>query len=146
MKRENIFMNIDILIKYVSNERIDYLRNLSSAIDVNVTSKYKYHQMYQINVDAIYNFILNLDDDKLYVLFPLISINGKIDNPYTTLSRQFMISRNSNHLLINNFLNEKLDFYYKEIGINSFDDDFYFLIFKYRSITIDHRTFETKLK
>jgi uncharacterized protein (DUF2164 family) len=129
------------LIKYVCTVEINYLNSIDNKIKINKTGKYYYNQMFQINKNLINNFILNLNEDKLYVLIPLISISCKINYPYITLSRQIMISKYSNHNLITEFLNKQLNIYYDEIGIDKFDDNFYNLIFKYKSITFEEKTF-----
>lgn len=136
-------MNIDYLVSNVCTVKINYLIDLDKIINVNKEGKFYYYNMFQINKDNIKNFIFNLDISKLYTVIPLISINRNIDRPYITLSRQILISHNSNHFLIDKFLNEKLNCFYEEIGINNFDENKFYLIFKYKSVELNYRTYKT---
>jgi hypothetical protein len=125
------------LIKIVSTVDIDNLNSIDNRININKTGKYNHFQMFKININIINNFILNLNDDKLYVLIPLISITNRIDRPYTTLSRKILISKFSNHKLITEFFNNKLMEFHEDIEVDEGELDFY-LIFKYKSITLEN--------
>lgn len=78
--------------RFISTNDISFLTDLNKTIDVDKKGKSYYFKMYRINKEEIDNFILNLDDDKIYLINPLISKHGKYSDPYINLSRQFLVS------------------------------------------------------
>ena len=84
-----------------------------------------------MHLSDITNFIDNLKDNEIYIVDPIISINCKYTDPCITLSRQFLVTNNSNPILIYNYLLNQF-----EKARNDFDyhDDYYFLVLKYKSI------------
>jgi len=68
----------------------------------------------------------------------LISINRRYNDPYLTLSRQFLITNESNPILISDYLLEQLK---KAEDDFDFQLDKYFLILKYKPVSLDIRIF-----
>lgn len=60
--------------------------------------------MFDIDLNNIKNFISNLDDDKIYTIIPFISFNARYDEPYTVLSQQILVTKQSNPVLIGNYI------------------------------------------
>lgn len=139
-------MNISNLLKHVSTNRINFLHELDKNIIIDKRGKYKHHTMLKIFEVKISNFVLNLDPDRLYVVIPLISINCISDNPYVTLSSQIILSSQSNPLTIEEFLLTKLDIFYKDFRLDEKENQYYHLIFKYKSVdvAINPPTFSSK--
>jgi|ERR1700744_3051302 len=97
------------LLKSTSNVKIDFLKNISKHIKINKDGKFKYHYIPFANYDLLENFILNLDQNSLYITIPMLSREGKNDDPYLVLSRQFLISQYSSPEIINKFIMEQLE-------------------------------------
>jgi hypothetical protein len=86
-------------------------------------------------------FVNNLKDDEIYLVNPLISINCRYNEPYLTLSRQFLVSNDSNSALIKTYLTNKINQAEEDF---EFDLDNFFLIFKYKSVKLKYSTFGEK--
>lgn len=135
-------MNISSLLEYVSTEKVNFLIDLDKTINADKTGKCLHYQMFRLDNFHINNFLSNLDPEKLFIVMPLISINCKIDKPYLTLSRQILCSSQSDSKTIFNYLDSQLNNYFNEIKIDKFEDDYYYTIFKYKSISLNERTFK----
>lgn len=117
-------------MKNLTQENISFLYNIDK--------KFKYHkeyyfEMFRIDLDLINEFISSLDNNQVYLTNPIISINCKYEDPFLTLSRQFLITNQSNPVLIYNYLLNQ----FKIVNIDfDISDDYYFLIFNYRKIEL----------
>jgi len=127
-----------INLKYLTTIDITFLIDIDKAINIDKTGKTNYFKCYLINTDAIANFINNLIDNEIYLVNPLISINSKYSDPYLTLSRQFLVSNQSNPYLISTYLNNQFDKAEKDFGFD-IDNNYYYLIFKYKKVVINNR-------
>jgi hypothetical protein len=85
-------IKLETVKRFISTNDISFLRDLDKTIDVDKKGKAYYFKMYGINKEEIDNFILNLDDDKIYLVNPLVSRHAKYSDPYINLSRQFLVS------------------------------------------------------
>jgi len=65
----------------------------------------------------------------------MISIFGKDEEPYLILSKQILVTRYSNHITINNFINKQLDQALIDFNFN-LDNKFHFLILKFKKINV----------
>jgi hypothetical protein len=94
--------------------------------------------MFRIELELITKFIDELNVNEIYLVNPMISISCRYNEPYLTLSRQFLISNQSNPILITNSL-------INQFCIAKEDFDFqtnnYFIIFKYKIVKLDKRIF-----
>ena len=126
--------------KFISTRNITFLMDIDKAINVNKNGKYYYHKFFYNDLDSIKDFILRLDTDNIYLIMPFISVNCKLNDPFITLSKQFLISNESNYLIIINYLNNQLSIALQDFGIEIENLDLY-LIFKYKRITLEDRKF-----
>jgi hypothetical protein len=124
--------------QYLSVNDISFLIDFDKTINIDKRGKAYYFKSFRVDLDALTNFISNLQDNQVYLINPFISINCRHNDPYLTMSRQFLITNNSNIMLINNYLINQL-----AIAKEDFDyhDDYYFLIFKYKTVELDYRIF-----
>jgi|ERR1700744_3434875 len=129
--------NIDLnLLKSTSNVKIDLMKNVSKHIKFNKNGKFKYHYIPFANYDLLENFILNLDQNSLYITIPMLSREGKSDNPYLVLSKQFLLSQYSSPEIINKFIMEQLDIALFDFNFELEFDKFFYLILKYKKIEL----------
>jgi hypothetical protein len=70
---------------------------------------------------------------------PFISVNCKLNDPYLNLSRQFLVTKNSNYNLIHDFLFNRIETFLDDFGIEEINENNYFLIFKYKKVELDYR-------
>jgi hypothetical protein len=94
--------------------------------------------MNNFELDDMKNFLNNLDHDKIYTLIPFISINDRSDEPYIIISPQILITRDSNPVILANYLNSKINKTF-ELFKSELNNSYY-TIFKYKSIQIDYKS------
>nr|YP_009504232.1 hypothetical protein [Lactifluus hygrophoroides]AWX52957.1 hypothetical protein [Lactifluus hygrophoroides] len=128
-------MNIQNIIKYISTKDITFLIDFDKTINIDKSGKCYYFKFFQINLDDITNFILNLKDNEIYTVTPFISVNCRINNPQLILSRKFLITNKSNPVLIYNYLTQQFNIARDEFYII---ESHYFLILNYKRVQIDY--------
>jgi hypothetical protein len=129
--------NLNNMKKYVTTNNISFLVDFDKTIDINKNGKSMYFKLFRINYQDIQNFLLNLDNFKLYMASPFISVNCKYEDPILVLSRPFLITNESNPKIIYDYLFKQF-----EKGSNDFNMDMeseYYLMFNYKSIDLGKR-------
>lgn len=137
--------DLKLISKYLSINNITFLVDFDKTINIDKTGKYYYFKIFNGSSDGISNFLNNLKDDESYLVNPVISINCRYDEPYLTLSRQFLISKKSNHALIQRYLSNKFNQALDDFEFD-FDEDNFFLVFKYKSVKLEYRKFGEQTK
>lgn len=127
------------ITKYITTEYISFLMDIDKHINIDKIGKYSYHKIDNGEIDRIKDFILSLDNNEIYILMPFISINCKIGDPYLTLSKQFLVTNQSNYVLIHDFLSKNLNIAIEDFNMNLLDN--YFLIFKYKKVKLEYRKY-----
>ena len=129
--------NLNYMKKFISTNDITFLAPFDRTIEINKTGRSMYFRMTRISLSEIDNFILNLDNFKIYMTNPFISVSCKYEDPIITLSRPFLITNESNPKLIYDHLFSQF-----EKANNDFNMDIeseYFLYFSYKAVDIDKR-------
>jgi len=130
--------NLENIKKQLTTNEISFLVNIDRRINIDKNDKYYYYQISGINLASITNFILNIRNHDIVLVHPFISIKCRHNDPYLTLSRQFLLSNNSNSNLISEYLSYQLE----EAGNDfKFDHDEldYKLIIKYKRVYLDDK-------
>lgn len=123
------------LFELISTKEITYLKDVKKSIDINCYGEFKHFKIFRTQIEDIKNFLFNLDENKIYTVIPLISVNCRIDDPYLILSRQILVTKFSNPVIIHNLICEKLDISTEQFGI--VDLQFFFTLLKYKPIEIN---------
>jgi hypothetical protein len=126
-------MNLELL-KNTSNNKITFLSDINHCVEINKSGKFKYFINYNIDIKLIKEFIDTLNPFSLYVMIPLISKTGKLNDPYIILSKQILVTKYSNYIIVNEFLVEQLNTFLTDFELGEIDN--YFLIFKYKKISL----------
>jgi hypothetical protein len=129
--------NLNYMKKYITTNDISFLIDFDRTININKNGKAMCFKMFRINYLELNNFILNLDNFKIFMANPFISINCKYYDPIITLTRPFLITNESNPKLIHDHLFSQF-----EKANNEFNMDIesqYFLIINYKSVDLDKR-------
>jgi hypothetical protein len=126
-------MNLELL-KNTSNNKITFLSDINHYVEKNKSGKFKYFINYNFDIKLIKEFIDTLNPFSLYVMIPLISKTGKLNDPYIILSKQILITEFSNYITVNEFLAEQLNTFLTDFELREIDN--YFLIFKYKKISL----------
>ena len=122
----------------ISNKDIAFLHELNHKLKINKNGKYKYFKMNNFELEDIKNFLNNLDHKKIYILIPFISFNDRSDEPFTVLSQQILLTRDSIPVLLNNYLDSKINKTFELFNSNLINS--YYTIFKYKSVEIDYKS------
>lgn len=130
-----ILKNNPKIFDLISTKEITYLRDVNKTINVNKYGEFKYFKIFRNEIDNIRNFTSNLDSNKIYTIIPFITISCKLDDPYIILSKQILFTKNSSHLLIHDFIMEKISVTIDQYNIRNLEN--YYLFFKYKPIELD---------
>ena len=126
----------------ISTKEITYLKDLDKRININKYGKFNYWRIYEIRNYKFWSFLKELEDNKVYTLIPYISANDRTDEPFIVLSQQFLITSNSNSLLINDYINNKINNTKYLYNITELEG---VLIFKYKQVKIDFQDKNLKI-
>jgi len=124
------------LIKRISTDKITFLSDVNKHINTDKRGKFKYFYIPYFDEKGVVDFISKLDHNSVYTIIPLISIYGKNEDPHIILSKQILISNYSNPPIVSDFLFKQLEIANNDFAFN-FEDNFHYLIFKYKKIIID---------
>jgi hypothetical protein len=105
----NINQMNDNILKVFSSKQVSFLADVNKSIQINKYGEFKYFNIFRINSTDIQNFLLNLDNQKVYTVIPIMSINKSVDDPFVTLSKQILVTRYSNPKIITQFLVNKIN-------------------------------------
>ena len=123
------------MYKHVTIENISFLYKLDKRIDLNKSGNFNYHTFLELHISEIWKFLNQLEDDKFYAVIPLFSRNARPDQPYIVLSQTFLVSKNSNFILITKFISKNLN---KTLDLYDIDwDNRFKFTLKYKEIKID---------
>jgi hypothetical protein len=131
---------LDLFKRQLSVNTISFLIDIGKGINIDKSNKYRYFQIKGLNLEQITNFIFNIKDQDVFLIDPFISKNCRHSDPYLSLSRQFLITKDSNPKLIWDYL-----FYQLDAAGNSFEFNHeelnYYLIFKYKPVLMEERLY-----
>jgi hypothetical protein len=130
-------MNIN-LFKNISREKITFLKDIDKSLNVYLNGEFKYFKIPLMDSKGIYDFIDEIDGDKLYLVIPFITHSCKLDDPFIILSRQILISRYSSEITIRNYLDYQLNKSIIDFGMSGLDK--FYLIFKYKKVKLELKT------
>jgi hypothetical protein len=96
---------------------------------------YHFFKIPQLEIGNLKDFFQLLDFNKAYVVLPLIAGEQTIgDGPILSLSKQILVTRDSNPVTICNFLNAQIELACMNYGIDSLDK--FTVVFKFRPISL----------
>lgn len=132
----------DAIYEKVSTKNITLLKDfeISQELRFNKNGKYYYNiinRSHELNNKHIYRFLEQLVDKKVYVIIPLLSVNNTPEEPYVILSKQILVSNNSNEKLITDYLNERIKLFF-DISLLNEPEQMY-VTFKYKEIEFNYK-------
>jgi hypothetical protein len=110
---------------------ISFLRDVQSSIKVDMRSGWRHHFCNGLNSFEISSFIKFIDDDKIYLIIPLITTSVSLSKPTLNLSEPFLINNKSNSDLITKFILEQ----WNSSGFNINQDTTNMFAFKFKRVT-----------
>jgi hypothetical protein len=131
------------IFELISTKEITFLKDLDKRISINKFGKYYYKSnIYNIELDTsvVTNFLFSLSNEKIYTLILFISANNRPDEPYVILSQQILVTKNSNILIIHNYIENKINdaiILYNIDKIETFN-----IVFKYKQVEIEFKEYK----
>lgn len=137
----------DAIYEKVSTKNITLLKDfeISQELRFNKNGKYYYNiinRSHELNNKHIYRFLEQLVDKKVYVIIPLLSVNNTPEEPYVILSKQILVSNNSNEKLITDYLNERIKLFFDLYFLG--EPEQMYVTFKYKEIEFNYK--QNKIK
>jgi len=121
-------------MKIISVNKVTFLKDIDIYKKVKYLDKFRYFDGLDLENGKIRQFLFSLDDLSLYTVIPFITISGKLDNPYLILSRQILVSMNSNPIIIHNYIFNQLAIALDDFNIDNLNS--YSIYFKYRKVSV----------
>lgn len=140
MYNQNILELNQKIFDLISTKNITFLKDVDTKINIIKNGQFKHFKIFNCDLDQVKNFIYNLDSNKIFTLIPFISINAKIDDPLIILSRQILISKNSDPILLYEHIYDRLLLTQEQFEINKLES--FYTIFKYKYIEIDFNSYK----
>jgi len=137
---QNILNSHPEIFDLISVKNVTFLNEIDYKININKNGKFKYYRNFCFDLYNYKNFGYNLDNNTIYSLIPLLSKNERIDEPFTILSQTILLTKQSNNLLIYNYINNKIQDTIKLYNMNLLDN--YYVIFKYKSVELDFESYK----
>lgn len=128
------------MFEIISTKEITYLKDLDKRIKINKYGKFNYWKIYESRNSKILQFFSQLEDNKVYIIIPMFSKNDRPDEPFITLSQQFLVTSNSNSLLTSDFVNNKIQDTINLYNIKELEG---VLIFKYKQVEINFEEYNS---
>jgi hypothetical protein len=125
------------LLKMISTNEITMLKDINNLINIDKKGKFTYCYIPNMERMGIINFLAKLENDSYYTIIPIITMSAKDNDAHIILSKQILVSNYSNSKLIHDYLNTKLDQAICDFGCTNLDNNSYYLIFKYKKVTLD---------
>jgi hypothetical protein len=85
------------IFNLISTKDISYLYNLDKRIRINAEGIYNFETFRELHIYDFIRFLHKLENDKIYVVIPMLSKNNTPSQPFIVLSQQFLITRKSNY-------------------------------------------------
>jgi hypothetical protein len=96
---------------------------------------YHFFKIANLELNILKDFIQILDLNKAYIVLPILASDKTTgEGPILSLSKQILVSRDSNSMTIRNFLLKQVDIACMNYGISDLGD--YTVVFKFRPISL----------
>lgn len=94
-------------MKNITQNNITFLSDIDKKFEINKSEKYYYFNVFNYTPDHIYNFISQIRDNEIILIFPFLTTTEDLKDPYLRLSNQFLVNNQSNPALIARFLEDQ---------------------------------------
>lgn len=132
-----LIMNLNNFKKFISTINVTFLEEIEKNVFINRNYKTKHYRFYNLEFDEIKSFILDLDDDKIFQVMPLISIISNLKDPYLVVSDTFLIHKKCDYLLIHNHIYTQICKALEQFGFQDITYIDFYLYLKCTRITFE---------
>jgi len=96
---------------------------------------YHFFKISQLDLGILKDFLQILDFNKAYIILPILATDDtKGDGPILSLSKQILLTRDSNPITISNFLFKQIELACMNYGIDNLSN--FTVVFKFRPISL----------
>jgi len=118
-----------------SKDKITFLTDQVNNKNLFKIGYYHFFKIPQLKIDILRDFLQILDFNKAYVVLPILTNKAVIgEGPILSLSKQILVTRDSNPLTISSFLLKQIEMACMNYGIDNLGD--YTVVFKFRPIAL----------
>ncbi len=89
----------------LSIKEITFLRDIHPSVEINMTSKWKYHSFQNFSIYEINDFIKLIEDGQIYLMIPIFT--APKSEATLNLSGPFLVDNQSNPALISKFIHDQ---------------------------------------
>lgn len=136
IKNMNIINNqITFDLSAFSKESITYLSEQVTNKKLFQIGYYHFFKIPNLELEVLNDFLQILDFNKAYIVLPMLSTEGSIDDgPSLSLSKQILVTRHSDPIIISKFLLKQIKLAFKNYSIKNLD--YYIVVFKFRPLAL----------
>jgi hypothetical protein len=118
-----------------SNTNITFLSEQVKNKKLFKIGYYHYFKIPNLELNVLKDFLQLLDFNKAYIVLPILAkeeITGS--GPILSLSKQILVTRDSNPIIISNFLLQQIEMACESYGISELEN--FIVVFKFRPIAL----------
>jgi hypothetical protein len=126
------------ILKTISTKDITLLKHVNDTIILNKNGKFKHFYLLNCSKARLLDFLASLDNESLYTMIPLISMNGSDNDPQIILSKQILVTNLSSPIVIHDFLSTKIEQAIFDFGITNLENNLpFYIVIKFKKLTFD---------
>jgi hypothetical protein len=95
------------MINNFTQTKISFLSTIDRNLKINKSRKYHYSHFNSLSLLVITSYIHQIKDDDILLIFPFITTTKRASDPYLRLSEPFLVTNQSNPILILEFLSDQ---------------------------------------
>lgn len=128
------------LKRNLSTKQIDFISYIPKDIIIDKKGRALYFRMPKLEIKWISNFIYNIKDNEVILIIPFITHSNTIKDPYICLSSQFLITNNSDPILVYRFIDNQINTAFEQYNID-YEEISYNLYFKHKKVNLFFKEF-----
>jgi DNA polymerase type B, organellar and viral len=118
-----------------SNQNVTFLSEQVENKKLFQIGYYHYFKIPNLELEVLKDFLQILDFNKAYIILPILATEDtKGEGPILSLSKQILVTRDSNPIIISNFLLKQIEIACMNYGMDNLGN--YTVVLKFRPITL----------
>jgi hypothetical protein len=117
-----------------TQEYVTLMKDIENTVEIKAYDRFKYFNIWMLEINLIRLFLYNLDDESIYTIIPFVTISCKLKDPILILSKQFLVTRNSNSVTIYDFIYKQMEI--AKVDFNIGEVQCYNIYFKFRKVEL----------
>jgi len=134
-KNLNTQLNTSFDLSQFSRTNITFLSEQVNNKNLFKIGYYHFFKIPGLELGILKDFLQILDFNKAYIILPILATpETKGEGPILSLSKQILVTRDSNPITISNFLSNQIEMACMNYGIDSLEN--FIVVFKFRPISL----------